>query len=850
MKKNPTVFMGIGITVLFVLLSLSQMEFMNTMQLKFYDIMMKLRSDPEPSDEIVIVDIDDSSIQKLGRWPWPRDLLAEGIEKITSGKPKIIGLNIILSEPQKSDGLNELIKLNNLYISKIMDKTNVNNSLFLQAMDSAKQRLDKDKILAEAIKNSGKIVLPVNFKLSKTGISQDSSEINETLINFSVQNIRIEHAGQEPLKAAEVTFPIPAFFDHARGIGHINIFLDHDGTVRRDLPLIEYQEIYIPSYVLKLASLYLNVPSEKIRADMGSAIYLGSMQIPLTMNNAMLIHFKENSEAFSKYSYFDVINDKIPLKIFKNKLVLVSTSATGIMNPLSTPTSTAMPFGELSANAISGILNNSYIQNPSWNIAAEYLLLLVLGAIITFILPKLKALWAGITFLLLVSLMTGGAAYFFVLKGFWVRIAYPLFLLIIGYIGVITLSFFVTETRKDKVEGESAESNRMLGLSFQSQGMLDMAYDKFRRVPVDDEMKDILYNLALDFERKRQINKAARVYEYIEKHDKKFKDVSEKKKKLMKVSETMVFGDDIFNSKNQDEDLLSTATDTRPTLGRYEIIKQLGKGAMGIVYLGKDPRINRTTAIKTFRFGDDFEPEEVDELKKKFFREAESAGTLSHPNIVTIYDAGDEHDLAYISMEFLEGEDLNMYTKKSHLLPMAKVINFTADIAEALDYAHQKGIVHRDIKPANIMLLKSGEVKITDFGIARITATSQTQTGVVKGTPYYMSPEQFSGKKVDGRSDIFSLGTMLFQLLTGTLPFFGENPAALMHQIMTVPHPNPKDINPKIITPLVNIIDKALEKDRDLRYQRASKMCKHLREVHKKMGEAMARKAASGNVEK
>jgi serine/threonine-protein kinase len=354
-------------------------------------------------------------------------------------------------------------------------------------------------------------------------------------------------------------------------------------------------------------------------------------------------------------------------------------------------------------------------------------------------------------------------------------------------------------------------------------------------------LKDLLYNLALDFERKRQFNKAASVYEYIENHDKNFKDVVQKKHRLMQASETMVFGDGLLGGSTGDE-LTSTATDTRPTLGRYEVIKTLGKGAMGVVYLGKDPRINRTTAIKTFRFEDDFDPEDVDKMKTKFFREAESAGTLSHPNIVTIYDAGDEQDLAYIAMEFLEGEDLEKYTRKTSLLPMIKVVDYTADIADGLDYAHQRGVVHRDIKPANIMLLKSGVVKITDFGIARITATSQTQTGIVKGTPYYMSPEQISGLKVDGRSDIFSLGVMMFQLLTGKVPFRGENPAALMHQILNVPHPNPKSINPKIITPLVGIIDKALEKDRDKRFQKASQMRDLLREIRRMANAVIAKK--------
>jgi serine/threonine-protein kinase len=451
---------------------------------------------------------------------------------------------------------------------------------------------------------------------------------------------------------------------------------------------------------------------------------------------------------------------------------------------------------------------------------------------------------AGIVFMGLMIVLIGGTTYLFASRGLWVKVVYPVMQLTLGYIGVITLNYFVTESSKEKIEGESAETNRMLGLSFQSQGMLDMAWDKFRRVPVNDEMKDILYNLALDYERKRQLNKAAVVYEYIETHDKNYKDAAEKKHRLIQASETMVFGDGFLGGGAAGEDLLATATDTRPTLGRYEIIKQLGKGAMGIVYLGQDPRINRTTAIKTFRFSDDFAPEEVRKLKTKFFREAESAGTLSHPNIVTIFDAGDEQDLAFIAMEYLEGENLEKYTKKDNLLPMIKVIDYMADIANGLDYAHQKGIVHRDIKPANIMLLKSGMVKITDFGVARITATSQTATGVVKGTPYYMSPEQFSGQKVDGRSDIFSLGTMMFQLLTGELPFKGDNPAALMHHIMNVPHPNPKTINPKILTPLVTVIDKCLEKDRNKRYQRAASIRNHLKEIRKVINTVIAKSRA------
>ena len=840
-KKHPTLFIGLGVTLLFLCIGLIRVAFLDTLELAFYDVFMKMRGDAEAAADIVLVDIDDDSIEKLGRWPWPRSLLAAAIDQINAGSPKVIGLNIILSEPEQSAGLDELNQLKRLFAEQVLPASGSNGQMFFEAMTAAQTRLDNDNRLSEAIQAADNIILPVYLKASSI-VPEDATVTDNLLIDHALQNIRSSPEGGNYPRSNDITLPIPRFLESARGIGHINLIFDFDGTTRRERPVYEYRNIYIPSYTLRLAAAYLQVPNSKIRVHLDEAVYLGSRKIPLTASSDILVSFKGPAGSFKRIAFVDVINEKIPPTIFKNKLVLISPSAAGIMNPLSTPTDATMPVGEFSAHALWGILTANSIVEPSWNFGLEMGLILIIGLLITFVFPRLKAMFASLALVVLVMLLVGGSGYFFIANGAWIRVVYPLTMLIVGYISVISITYFVTESKKEKVEGESAESNRMLGLSFQSQGMLDMAFDKFRRVPVDDEMKDILYNLALDYERKRQINKAAMVYDYIEKHDKKFKDVSAKKHKLMQASETMVFGDPLLGGAASSDDLLATGSDTRPTLGRYEIIKQLGKGAMGTVYLGKDPRINRTTAIKTFRFSDEFEPEQVTELKAKFFREAESAGTLSHPNIVTIYDAGDEHDLAYIAMELLEGETLEKYIKKGHLLPMLKVIDYAADIADALDYAHQKGIVHRDIKPANIMYIKSGVVKITDFGIARITATSQTQTGIVKGTPYYMSPEQISGKKVDGRSDIFSLGTMMFQLLTGELPFRGENPAALMHQIMHVVHPDPKSINPKIVTPVVKVIDKALAKSRAERYQKAAHLRDHLREVRRKIDEIIATK--------
>lgn len=255
-------------------------------------------------------------------------------------------------------------------------------------------------------------------------------------------------------------------------------------------------------------------------------------------------------------------------------------------------------------------------------------------------------------------------------------------------------------------------------------------------------------------------------------------------------------------------------------LGRYEIVGELGHGAMGIVYKAKDPLIDRTLAIKTISLN--LAIDSIDDYEARFYQEAKAAGRLSHPNIVTVFDVGKSGDVAYIAMEFLQGRELRDILNEGPRLPVSQTLDIVMQVALGLAYAHEHGIVHRDVKPSNIMVVRDGKVKITDFGIARMaSSTVQTQVGVVLGSPKYMSPEQVLGKSIDQRSDIFSLGVMLYEMLTGQPPFVGDTINAVMYQTMNTVPPPPSTLNPEVPAVLNLIVTKALAKGLDERYQNA-----------------------------
>jgi serine/threonine protein kinase len=283
------------------------------------------------------------------------------------------------------------------------------------------------------------------------------------------------------------------------------------------------------------------------------------------------------------------------------------------------------------------------------------------------------------------------------------------------------------------------------------------------------------------------------------------------------------------------------------TLGRYVVEKKIGQGAMGAVYLARDPQLDRVVAIKTLALRREFEGDALEEARQRFVREAQTAGRLNHPDIVSIFASGEDRDLAWIAMEYLRGRDLDHYARPAKLLPVPVVLRIVARVADALAYAHRQGVVHRDVKPANVMVdLSADTVKVTDFGIARIADASRTRTGLILGTPSFMSPEQMAGGMIDGRSDLYSVGVMLYQLLTGRLPHEAESMALLMAQIANETAPGVRSQRPELPQALADVVALALEKRPEVRYGDGSQLAEDLRAVETLLGATTRPPESSG----
>ena len=357
-----------------------------------------------------------------------------------------------------------------------------------------------------------------------------------------------------------------------------------------------------------------------------------------------------------------------------------------------------------------------------------------------------------------------------------------------------------------------------------------------------------LYTLGSQLEQRGRVPQATAVYRHLARVDNTYRDVAARLRRLMDAERAKPKAAAPALPAKSDAPpapAAATAGNAKATapaaaeterLGRYQLEREIGRGAMGIVYLGRDTAINRMVAIKAIPLAIEFSDAELVEARTRFFREAETAGRLNHPNIVTIYDVGEERGLAYIAMEYLKGRHLSDYAAPDNLMEPRKVLELIARTADALGFAHKQQVVHRDIKPANLMYDPATDIlKITDFGIARLSDSGSTRTGIVLGTPSFMSPEQLEGRTVTGHSDLFSLGVSLFQLLTGHLPFTADSMTGLMQQIAEAPHPPLRALRADLPDCVGGIIDRALAKTPDARYDSGAQMAAALNDCRSRI---------------
>jgi eukaryotic-like serine/threonine-protein kinase len=827
------------IAVFYIFLSFRAFPLLESMERIVYSVEMRLDLPRSMGDnKIAIVNIDEKSLNQLGPWPWPRSLIAEMIRILKANGAKLIGLDLVFSQKEQNQGLKEVKGLYEA-ISQQQETTGEKASYdwVLEKLKKIEKNLDNDKKLSQTVKESGNIILPVVGKFGQYDtelVIPSDSFLDEN----SMKATRVGGKLEQYVSVNQLTTPFLELSENSRGIGHINLPPDEVMAGQVHLPFINYRGHIIPSMPIRLALDYLNKYPKQVVVQ-SKAITLDKQIIPTTKGE-IFVKFKGGRKSFPYYSFVDILKVKKVPAVFDGKIVLIGFTAEDGGVSINTPVDPKMPRVELTANIIEGFINGRYLKRPEAMPYIEALLILVLGLLSCFFFPKLDYFSrTAVLGAMLFGIFITGLILFMSLN-IWFKVVYICFSLVTIYVVFLVKETVISQKTFALSSKEGFETNRMLGLSLQSQGLLDLAFEKLRKCPLDDDMKDVLYNLGLDFERKRMINKAITVYEYIVQEGEIFRDLDERIPKLRKFAGDLPLGK--HKRKDEGKLVISDDLDTKPTVGRYEILGELGQGAMGVVYKGKDPKINRLVAIKTIRFSDDFEEQQAKEVKERFFKEAELAGRLSHPSIISIHDVGEDYDLTYMAMELLEGEDLEHFCEKNSLLPLRKVLDIIAETADALDYAYTQGVIHRDIKPGNIMLLKNGHIKVTDFGIAKAVSSSQTRTGIILGTPNYMSPEQINGMEIDGRSDIFSLGIVFFQLLTGQLPFGGKTLTELFYQITQAKHPSPRQINPKVIRPCEQLIDKALAKDPDQRFQRASNFARYLRILGEKIDEARAKK--------
>ena len=536
----------LGVVVALVILALSGRDLIQSLERKAYDLGVQatIRA---PSDRVAVIAIDDASIANIGRWPWSRQVHARMVDILAGAKAKVIVNSTFFFEPQLDTGLAYINNLLELY-RNIPQGPSAPPGLAQvgELLTEAEQALNTDRKLAASFTRSGNVLLPMVFQALAE--PQGAPDPKKPLPDYVLKNslaLQLAVSDQLTLPGMEPIYPIRELGVTALAIGHLNASNDVDGAVRAEPLLIRHYDRYFPSLALMAAAKSLNLELADIKPQLGEAVQLGRHTIKTDAELRMNTFFyadRDNRPAFPVDSFFDVYTGKIPAAKYQDKIVLIGATAAGLGTAQVTPVSPATAPVLTLAHTVSSILGEHFFVTPSWGFGVEKAVFLLVALYLILVLPRLRAGVAGLLSLVLGIALIATHFALMVTQLIWLQLMAALALLAVGYAALITKRFLVTERGKEKLDIESAQNNRMLGLAYQGQGQLDTAFDSFRKLQIDDGVMDLLYNLALDFERKRQFNKAESVFRYMADYNPKFRDLESRLKRAKAMSETVMLG--------------------------------------------------------------------------------------------------------------------------------------------------------------------------------------------------------------------------------------------------------------------------------------------------------------------
>jgi len=812
-----------ALTLVFIVLS-GQTPF-RRLDDAIYGLAATLGPQQRPSDKVVVLEMDPQSRREWGT-QLPRPVMADVIAKLRSSGAAVIGVVADLQGHEDAQAKSRLKNIEDLDVDKTLarrDRRLANR--YKSRLNALKNSLASDQRLAQQLER-GRDAVVTYSAVGSYGDQPSQISADERLPGIAMGNSLREVMpelllGNRLPQLKQVALPDSPYREFV-SLGMYQAAVAQQNLVYR------YQDILLPSFALRVTAQYLRVRPNRLElvADRGINI---AAHVVRTDDRFRVYptYYSGNIESVGIKRFLD---GKVRRSVARNKIVLLAGGGSGIQVTL--PNSVQVSPVQAQAQLVSAMLNQDFYVLPYVGRLIKWGALVVVALFLWLALPRLKvrgALWLTVG-IIVVTLTSEWLL--LILSKTWLPLAAPISMLLVGYLALSGRQLRGYWSFMVRAQAGANNAYRRLGQVQQQQGHLDEAFSSLRNCQGNETVLESLYDLGQAYERKRQFNKAHSVYAYIQEQDFKYRDVRERIKRMQEAENAVTRGVSQGTAATM---IISGDGIENPQLGRYQVESMLGRGAMGTVYLANDPRINRQVAIKTIALNAELEANEIEEAKARFYREAEAAGRLSHPNIVTVYDVGEEEDVAYIAMDYLEGVNLSVYTQPDHLLPVQTVLSIGTQVADALSYAHNNNVIHRDIKPGNIIYEpKTGKVSVTDFGIASLVDSSKTRTGTILGTPSYMSPEQIAGKKVDGRSDEFSLAVTLYQLLCGHLPFEGDSLAALMFKITNEKHPSIRRIRGDLPPCISTILNRAMQKEREKRYDTAGELANDLRKCREK----------------